>query len=237
MTLRKRARLRRVGDMISGIASLVVVLALVTVVAMVSQRGRGDAGGDGPPALARATSAASTTPLPVLTADVGGSPMPAAEELTSPAPVTEPSPTPAPKPTRTPKPVVGTEPEGTPHYHRASGHLGETITNDEISVRVDPAEIPATYDLSLCARLDPAYTDALAFKITESWTRWTKVDWTFEMNNEQVGNWLEFAPDYGNGMSNVIVTCHRPGTPTTITIYSGPLEHTDVLEDYQWTIS
>jgi hypothetical protein len=233
--LREAARLRGFGQILGGIASVAVLLTLVIVVALVSQRGRGD-GGDGSPGLAGA-GAAAPTPVPPVVSDVAsGRPTAAADELATPVAVGEPPPTSTPRPTRTPKPVVGTEPEGTPHYHRASGHLGETIANDELSVRVDPAQIPATYDVTLCARIYPAYSEPLAYKITETWTRWTKVDWTFELNNESLGSWAEFAPDFGNGKSNVIVICHQPGTPTTITIYSGPLEHTDVPEDYQWTI-
>ena len=47
---------------------------------------------------------------------------------------------------------------------------------------------------------------------------------------------FEDVPNYGNGVSNVFTVCHHPGDSTKIVIYSGPLEHTDVPEDYEWTI-
>ena len=109
--------------------------------------------------------------------------------------------------------------------------------NDEVSIRVERAEIPATYDYGLCGRANAGYTESFAFEITESWTRWTSMDWTFVMGNTQpVVNWIEDVPNYGNGASTVLVACHEPGTSSTIVIGSDPLQHTDVPEDYVWTI-
>jgi len=237
MGIGRRTPAPRLLDVVGGISSVVVLLAGVFLVVTLSERGRGDAGAGSPPAMAAASDDASSAAQPVPTSGLASdSPTASADPTLTPTPLTEPPAAPTPRPTRTPKPVVDPRPEGTPHYHMASGHLGETIVNDEISIRVDRAAIPATYDFGLCTRADPEYTEAFAFEITESWTRWKSVDWVFEMGKQPFVNWSEDALDYGNGQSNVLVACHRPGASTTIVIYSGPLEHTDVPEDYEWTI-
>jgi hypothetical protein len=230
-------RLRSIFDGLGAMASIAVIVVGVLLIVSSSDRGRGAAGAGSPPGAAAASDVAMTAGEPVASPEpTADGPLASADGSPTPGPLAEPTPA-APKPTRTPTPVVDPRPEGTPHYHFASGHLGETIVNDEITIRVDPTEIPATYDYSLCTRADPTYTEALAFKITESWTRWAAVDWTFEMGNTQpIVNWSADPLDYGNGQSNVLVACHRPGASSTIVIYSGPRVTTDVAEDYEWTI-
>lgn len=227
--------LRRLGDVGSSLAFVVALLAGLVVIVDVSQRGP-------------LTGAVARTSDPSVGADADGdsqgvvqaSPSPA---LDIPAPSAGPIESPAgssgptPRPTRTPKPVADPRAEGTPQVHLASGHLGDTIVNDEITVRVDPATIPASFDMAICTGGDhPELTQAMAFTITESWRRWQTVEWALELGSGPQFNWMEDVPDYRNGHSTVVVMCHEPGTSTTVYVFSGPQEHTDVPEDYRWTI-
>jgi hypothetical protein len=232
MNLRSIAE--RLFQGLTGLGTVVVIGTLL-VVAITSRPPR-----DAATAIATAAPTevgiSSATPSPTLA--------PATAEpttATSLSPTAKPSiaaPTPSvARPTPTSKPVVDPRPEGTPHYHVASGHVGETIVNDEITIRVVSASIPASFDIGLCAHNDPTSPEAIAFEVTESWTRWTSVDWGFEMGSAPFVNWIENPPSYSNGESVVIVACHHPGDVKKIVIYSGPLEHTDVPEDYRWTFT
>ena len=204
--LDSRSRIRSVLDAISGVAFIAAILLGVVLIVLLGDRVRSEAGaGDGPSAVAAAPSANPPSNEPSLPLVLASGPPILPLETSTSAPTTATTTAPGPRATvRPPRPTGDPRPEGTPHYHRASGRIGETIVNDEVSIRVERAEIPATYDYGLCGRANAGYTESFAFEITESWTRWTSMDWTFVMGNTQpVVNWIEDVPNYGNGASTV----------------------------------
>lgn len=241
MPLHGPTRLRSVFDAIGGIASIAVLLVGILVIVTVSERGRGTAGAGSSAAIAAASSDATIAPQPVATSELASDgPLPSADETPTPAPSSEPTPAPTPRPTRTPKPVVDPRPEGTPSYHLASGQLGATIVNGDMSIRVDRAAMPATFTMNLCGSADPemqGYTEAFAFEVTESWTHWKSVSWVLEMGDHPYHlNWSEDAMVFANGQPSVVVTCHRPSDSTKIIVYSGPDDYNNPPQEYWWTI-
>jgi hypothetical protein len=237
---RQGGRFARLGEVLGGIAAILVVLSLAVVVTWARQRAQVEATtipSSGPVAAANATGpSASDTADPTIAATA---------EVATPAPVTEPPRTPAPtstpKPAPKPKPTGDPRPEGTEILYRASGHLGQTVGNGDMSLRVDHAAMPSTFEMKLCGSADPemqGYTEAFAYSVTLSWTGNLVVGGIdFEIGDHPFNlMWFDHQPTFANGQPEVVVVCHRPTESMTIHVAVG-IDGANPLTEYRWTIT
>jgi hypothetical protein len=238
---------RRLTSVAGGVLSLVFLVGVAVVVAGLGGRTALPEASSAPIAVVGAgasteptdpTDPPVATPSPSPTAEPTPTPPPTAEPTATPRVTPEPpdptpdptakptaKPTPKPTPKPTAKPTHDPTPEGTPRITTTSGSFGQTLTVQDIAVRVDRT---SPRDGSIrCVTDDPdrqGWTEVISYELRMTWPDAGDAEEPWFAVGAHPWNVLQFDGPlpFKSGVDYIVSTCKRPSDSDKVMVEISP---------------